>query len=164
MSISSASFDNSAKGDGLIEKLVTVNRNAKVVKGGRVFSFSAVVVVGNGKGKVGVGRGKSKEVPLAIQKALEAARKNMVSVELNGDTLFHPIKSKHAASRIIMLPAAEGTGIIAGASMRAVFEVIGVRNILSKCIGSTNPVNVVYATIKGLQSMLNPAKVNEKLS
>jgi len=164
MSMSSASFDNSAKGDGLIEKLVTVNRNAKVVKGGRVFSFSAVVVVGNGKGKVGVGRGKSKEVPLAIQKALEAARKNMVSIELNGDTLFHPVKAKHAASRIIMLPAAEGTGIIAGASMRAVFEVIGIRNILSKCIGSTNPVNVVYATIKGLQSMLNPAIVNEKLS
>tara|TARA_R110000868_G_scaffold35134_1_gene126076 strand:- start:23917 stop:24411 length:495 start_codon:yes stop_codon:yes gene_type:complete len=163
MAISSASFDQGVKGDGLIEKLVTVSRNAKVVKGGRVFSFSAIVVVGNGKGKVGVGRGKSKEVPLAIQKALEAARKNMVSINLNGDTLFHPIKAKHAASRIIMLPASEGTGIIAGASMRAVFEVLGVRNVLSKCIGSTNPVNVVYATIKGLQSMLTPEIVHGKL-
>lgn len=164
MSISSASFDQGVKGDGLIEKLVKVNRHSKVVKGGRVFSFSATVVVGNGKGKVGVGRGKSKEVPVAIQKALEAARKNMVSINLNGDTLFHPIKAKHAASRIIMLPAAEGTGIIAGASMRAVFEVLGVKNVLSKCIGSTNPVNVVYATIRGLQSMLSPELVNEKLS
>ncbi|MEY3182143.1 MAG: ribosomal protein [Pseudomonadota bacterium] len=150
------------KGDGFLEKLISVSRNAKVVKGGRIFSFAALVVVGDGKGRVGIGRGKAREVPVAIQKAMEAARRSLVKVELNGTTLYHPIVSNHGASKVVMLPASEGTGIIAGSSMRAIFEVIGVQNVLSKCIGSTNPVNVVLATIKGLTNMTSPESVAAK--
>lgn len=149
-------------GDGLIEKLVSVNRNAKVVKGGRIFSFSALVVVGDGKGRVGYGRGKAREVPVAIQKAMEAARRNMVSVDLKGDTLWHPIKASHGASTVYMQPACQGTGLIAGGAMRAVFEVIGLHNVLSKCYGSTAPVNVVRATIKGLRGAYTPELVARK--
>ena len=152
----------SPKSDGFQEKLVTVSRNAKVVKGGRIFGFSALTVVGDGNGRIGVGRGKAKEVPVAIQKAMESARRNLVRIELNGTTLFHPIKAQHGASKVIMLPASEGTGMIAGNAMRAVFEVLGVQNVLAKCIGSTNPVNVVYATIKGLRKMTSPENVAAK--
>ena len=148
--------------DGYIEKLVAVNRTAKVVKGGRIFGFSALVVIGNGKGKVGFGRGKAKEVPVAIQKATDAARRSMIQVHLKGSTIQHKISAQHASSKVLMIPASEGTGIIAGSAMLAVLEVAGVENILSKCIGSTNPVNVVRATINGLKSMVTPTSVAEK--
>ena len=151
-----------SKGDGLIEKLVRVNRTAKVVKGGRIFGFAAVVVVGDGKGKIGIGFGKAREVTIAIQKAMESARKNMTSVSLNGGTVWHPITHKFGGTRVFMQPASEGTGIIAGGAMRAVFEVLGVHNVLAKVYGSTNPVNVVRATLGGLQAMLNPEYVAEK--
>ncbi len=157
-----ASFDESTKGDGLIEKLVAVTRTAKVVKGGRVFGFAAVVVVGDGKGRIGFGRGKSREVPVAIQKAMEAARRDMKQVWLNGDTLWYEIKANHGASEIFMKPASDGTGIIAGGGMRAVFEVVGINNVLAKCMGSTNPINVVRATIKGLLSMMSPEQIADK--
>ncbi len=148
--------------DGFQEKLVAVRRTAKVVKGGRVFGFSALVVAGNGDGKVGYGLGKAKEVPLAIQKATENARRNMIQVHLKGTTLQHPIQATHASSTVLMLPASDGTGVIAGNAMRAVFEVLGVENILSKCIGSSNPINVVRATIKGLQNMETPESMAAK--
>ncbi len=148
--------------DGIQEKLVGVNRTAKVVKGGRKFGFSALIVAGDGEGKVGFGRGKAREVPLAIQKATEAARRNMVQIHLKGNTLQHKVNARHGASNVIMLPASEGTGIIAGNAMRAVFEVMGVENVLAKCIGSTNPINVVQATIKGLQSMQTPESTAAK--
>ncbi len=160
--MATANEELGAKSDGFQEKLVTVRRSATVVKGGRKFSFAALVVVGDGKGRVGVGYGKAKEVPVAIQKAMESARRNLNRIELNGGTLFHPIESRHGASKVIMLPASEGTGIIAGNSMRAVFEVLGVHNVLAKCLGSTNPVNVVRATLKGLQQMTSPEQVAAK--
>ena len=156
-----ANFDNSAK-DDLQEKLVAVNRVAKVVKGGRVFSFSALTVVGDGKGRVGFGSGKAREVPVAIQKAMEAARRNMVDVKLYGDTLQYALNGVHGAAKVYMQPASEGTGIIAGGAMRAVFEVVGVHNVLAKCIGSNNPVNVVRATVKGLAGMTSPEMVAAK--
>ncbi|MCW1938476.1 MULTISPECIES: 30S ribosomal protein S5 [Pseudomonas] len=148
--------------EGYIEKLVQVNRVAKTVKGGRIFTFTALTVVGDGKGRVGFGRGKSREVPAAIQKAMEAARRNMIQVDLNGTTLQYPVKSAHGASKVYMQPASEGTGIIAGGAMRAVLEVAGVQNVLAKCYGSTNPVNVVHATFKGLKTMQSPASVAAK--
>ena len=150
---------NDKNTEGMQEKLVQVNRVAKVVKGGRIFGFTALTVVGDGKGKVGFGRGKAREVPLAIQKAMEAARRNMIDVELNGTTIQYPIKARHGASKVYMQPASEGTGIIAGGAMRAVLEIAGVQNVLAKCYGSTNPVNVVRATIKGLQAMQSPEDV-----
>lgn len=146
----------------LLEKLVQVNRVAKVVKGGRIFSFTALTVVGDGKGKVGFGRGKAREVPVAIQKAMEAARRNMIHVNLNNGTLQYPIKAAHGASKVFMRPASEGTGIIAGGAMRAVLEIAGVHNVLAKCYGSTNPVNVVRATFNGLRTMSSPADVAAK--
>lgn len=155
-------LDQSTKSDGLIEKLVGVSRNAKVVKGGRIFGFSALAVVGDGKGKIGYGRGKAREVPVAIQKAMESARKNMTYIELNGDTIWHEIVGRHGATRVFMTPASEGTGVIAGGAVRPVFEVVGVRNILSKIIGSTNPNNVLLATIDGLQRMVSPDYIAEK--
>jgi len=145
--------------EGLQEKLVQVNRVAKVVKGGRIFGFTALTVVGDGKGKVGFGRGKAREVPVAIQKAMEAARRNMIEVELNGDTIQYPIKANHGASKIYMQPASQGTGVIAGGAMRAVLELAGVHNVLAKCYGSTNPVNVVHATFKALKNMKSPDQV-----
>ncbi|HBZ94431.1 MAG TPA: 30S ribosomal protein S5 [Pseudomonas sp.] len=148
--------------EGYIEKLVQVNRVAKTVKGGRIFTFTALTVVGDGKGRVGFGRGKSREVPAAIQKAMEAARRNMIQVDLNGTTLQYPVKSAHGASKVYMQPASEGTGIIAGGAMRAVLEVAGVQNVLAKCYGSTNPVNVVHATFKGLKTMQSPESVAAK--
>lgn len=148
--------------EGLQEKLVQVNRVAKVVKGGRIFGFTALTVVGDGNGKVGFGRGKAREVPVAIQKAMEAARRNMVTVEITSGTLQYPVKAAHGASKVYMQPASEGTGVIAGGAMRAVLEVAGVTNVLAKCYGSTNPVNVVRATIKGLSDMRSPEQVADK--
>lgn len=148
--------------EGLQEKLIQVNRVAKVVKGGRIFSFTALTVVGDGNGRVGFGRGKAREVPAAIQKALEAARRNMISVDLNGATIQHPIKANHGASKVYMQPASEGTGVIAGGAMRAVLEVAGVQDVLAKCYGSTNPVNVVRATFEGLRRMTSPEQVAAK--
>ena len=145
-----------------LEKLIAVNRVSKVVKGGRIFSFTALTVVGDGNGRVGFGYGKAREVPAAIQKAMEKARRNMVDVDLNGHTLQHPIKGRHSGSKVYMQPASEGTGIIAGGEMRAVLEVAGVQNVLSKCYGSTNPMNVVRATINALTEMNSPAGVAAK--
>lgn len=145
--------------DDLIEKLVTVNRVVKVVKGGRQFSFTALTVVGDGDGKVGFGYGKAREVPLAIQKAMERARRDMVHISLNKGTLWHPLKSSHSGSRVYMQPASDGTGVIAGGPMRAVFEAVGVHNVLAKSFGSNNPINLVRATMKGLQSMASPETV-----
>ncbi|ADZ89559.1 30S ribosomal protein S5 [Marinomonas mediterranea] len=153
---------NEQQTSDLQEKLVQVNRVAKVVKGGRIFSFTALTVVGDGNGKVGFGRGKAREVPQAIQKAMEQARRNMVSVRLDGDTLQYPVKAAHGASKVYMQPASQGTGVIAGGAMRAVLEIAGVHNVLAKCYGSTNPVNVVRATIKGLQDMKAPEQVAAK--
>ena len=155
-------YNDQVNEEGIQEKLVQVNRVAKVVKGGRIFSFTALTVVGDGNGRVGYGRGKAREVPLAIQKAMEAARRNMVSVDLKGTTIQYPISARHGASKIFMQPASEGTGVIACKTMRAVLEVAGVHNVLAKCYGSTNPVNVVRATFKGLQTMRAPESVAEK--
>ena len=146
----------------MLEKLIAVNRVSKVVKGGRIFSFTALTVVGDGNGRVGFGYGKAREVPAAIQKAMEKARRNMVNVDLNGHTLQHPIKGRHSGSKVYMQPASEGTGIIAGGAMRAVLEVAGVQNVLSKCYGSTNTINVVRATINALTEMNSPAGVAAK--
>jgi len=148
--------------EGFVEKLIEVNRVAKTVKGGRIMSFTALTVVGDGKGKIGFGRGKAREVPQAIQKALEAARRNMIKVDLNGTTLQHPVNASHGASRVYMQPASDGTGIIAGGAMRAVLEVAGVQNVLAKCYGSTNPVNVVRATFSGLKNMTSAEQVAAK--
>lgn len=142
--------------DGLQEKLIAVNRVAKVVKGGRQFGFTALTVVGDGNGRVGLGYGKAREVPMAIQKAMDKARKNMCSVPLNGVTLQYPVMAEHGAARVFMQPASEGTGIIAGGAMRAVFDVVGIKDVLAKCIGSRNPINVVRATIRGLSTMRSP--------
>ena len=151
-----------APSHGLIEKLVGIRRVAKVVKGGRVFGFSALTVVGDGEGRVGFGQGKAREVPVAIQKAMDEARRNMNTVVLDGHTLQHPVTSRYGAAKVYMQPASEGTGVIAGGAMRAVFDVVGVHNVLAKSIGSTNPLNVVRATIKGLTDMNNPEAVAAK--
>ncbi|ASK77984.1 30S ribosomal protein S5 [Paraphotobacterium marinum] len=146
----------------LQEKLVAVNRVSKTVKGGRIFSFTALTVVGDGNGKVGFGYGKAKEVPAAIQKSMEKAKRNMVNVALNDGTLYHAVKGRHTGSKIYMQPAAEGTGIIAGGAMRDVLEVVGVHNVLAKAYGSTNPINIVRATIDGLKEMKSPEMVAAK--
>ena len=153
---------NEQQNGDLQEKLVQVNRVAKVVKGGRIFGFTALTVVGDGKGRVGFGRGKAREVPVAIQKAMDQARRNMVKVNLAGHTLQYPVKARHGASKVYMQPASEGTGIIAGGAMRAVLEVAGVHNVLAKAYGSTNPINVVRATIDGLENMNSPEMVAAK--
>ena len=145
-----------------IEKLVAVNRTAKVVKGGRQFGFTALTVVGDGNGRVGYGYGKAKEVPIAIQKALEKAKKNMITVAIKKGTLQHSVTHSHGSAKVYMQPAGECTGVIAGGAMRAVFEATGVHNVLSKSIGSTNPINVVKATIAGLESMFYPAYIAAK--
>jgi len=148
--------------DDFIEKLVTVNRVAKVVKGGRQFGFTALTVVGDGEGTVGIGYGKAKEVPAAIQKAMDKARKNMRKVHLKDDTLQHAVVGEHGAANVYMQPASEGTGIIAGGAMRAVFEAVGVKNVLAKINGTRNPINVVRATIDGLERMRSPQSVAAK--
>ena len=146
----------------LQEKLIAVNRVSKTVKGGRIMSFTALTVVGDGNGRVGFGYGKAREVPAAIQKAMEKARRNMTTIALNEGTLHHPVKGRHSGSKVYMQPAAEGTGVIAGGAMRAVLEVAGVQNVLSKCYGSTNPINVVRATINALVEMNSPDQVAAK--
>jgi small subunit ribosomal protein S5 len=150
------------RSDGLREKMVAVNRVTKVVKGGRVLGFAALTVVGDGDGGIGMGKGKAREVPVAVQKAMEEARKKMVKIPLKNGTLYHPVIGHHGASRVYLQPAHEGTGIIAGGPVRAVLEVMGVTNILAKCLGSTNPYNVVRATINGLMSMNTPAQIAAK--
>lgn len=148
--------------DGLIEKLVSVRRVAKVVKGGRVFGFSALTVVGDGEGRVGYGSGKASEVPVAIKKAMEKARRNMKDVHLSGATLQYPINFKQGAANIVLLPASDGTGIIAGGAMRAVLEAAGVKDVLAKCVGTTRPVNVVRSTVNALTSMSSPDMIAAK--
>lgn len=148
------STNNSAKDSSeLQEKLVTVRRVSKVVKGGRQFGFSALTVVGDGEGRVGFGLGKAREVPIAIQKAMEQARRNMKRVRLKDETLQYPIMHELGAAKVYMQPASAGTGIIAGGAMRDVFEVVGVHNVLAKCVGTNNPINVVRATIDALATM-----------
>jgi len=148
--------------DGLIEKMISVNRVTKVVKGGRIMGFAALTVVGDGDGRVAMGKGKSKEVPVAVQKAMDEARRNLAKVSLKNGTLQHTVIGRHGAAKVLMQPASEGTGIIAGGAMRAVFEAVGVRDVLAKCIGSSNPYNVVRATLNGLLAMNSPAEVAAK--
>ncbi len=157
-----ARVEQAQSNDDLIEKLVTVNRVAKVVKGGRQFGFTALTVVGDGQGQVGFGYGKAREVPIAIQKAMQNARKNMIAVNLNNETLQYAKKGRHGATRVYMQPASEGTGVIAGGAMRAVFECAGVRNVLAKSYGSRNPINVVRATINALSEIHSPQAIAAK--
>ena len=151
-----------AQAGDLQEKIIAVNRVSKVVKGGRIFSFTALTVVGDGNGRIGFGYGKAREVPAAIQKAMEQARRNMRTIGLNSGTLFHPVKGRHSGSNVFMMPASDGTGIIAGGAMRAVLEVAGIHNVLAKTYGSTNPNNVVRATIGALEKMKSPEQVAAK--
>lgn len=157
-----SSVDAQAQGDGLLEKLVAVNRVAKVVKGGRQFGFAALTVVGDGNGRVGFGTGKAREVPVAIQKAMDSARRNMRTINLREGTLQYAVNGVHGAAKVYMQPASEGTGIIAGGAMRAVLEVLGVKDVLAKCIGSNNPINVVRATVDGLERMHSPQQIAAK--
>ena len=148
--------------DGLREKMIAVNRVTKVVKGGRILGFAALTVVGDGDGKVGMGKGKSREVPLAVQKAMDEARKNMISVRMKGGTFYHSVIGKHGASSVLISPAEKGTGIIAGGPMRAIFEVMGVSDVVAKSFGSTNPYNLVRATLNGLEMMYAPGEIAKK--
>jgi small subunit ribosomal protein S5 len=150
------------RGDGLREKMVAVNRVTKVVKGGRVLGFAALTVVGDGDGGIGMGKGKAREVPVAVQKAMEEARRKLFKVKLKNGTLHHAVTGRHGSARVLMQPAHEGTGIIAGGPMRAVFECAGIRNVLAKSHGSTNPVNVVRATLRALLSIRSPEHIAAK--
>ncbi|HAS6352820.1 TPA: 30S ribosomal protein S5 [Vibrio vulnificus] len=154
--------EQQVQANDLQEKLIAVNRVSKTVKAGRIMSFTALTVVGDGNGRVGFGYGKAREVPAAIQKAMEKARRNMVTIALNEGTLHHPVKGRHSGSKVYMQPAAEGTGVIAGGAMRAVLEVAGVHNVLSKAYGSTNPINIVRATIDALVDVKSPEMVAAK--
>ncbi|HDY7535101.1 TPA: 30S ribosomal protein S5 [Vibrio vulnificus] len=154
--------EQQVQANDLQEKLIAVNRVSKTVKCGRIMSFTALTVVGDGNGRVGFGYGKAREVPAAIQKAMEKARRNMVTIALNEGTLHHPVKGRHSGSKVYMQPAAEGTGVIAGGAMRAVLEVAGVHNVLSKAYGSTNPINIVRATIDALVDVKSPEMVAAK--
>ena len=151
-----------ANADEFQEKLVAVNRVAKVVKGGRQFGFTALTVVGDGNGRVGYGYGKARELPLAIQKAMQAARKHLTTVSLKKDTLQYELRGSHGATRVFMKPASDGTGVIAGGAMRAVLECAGVRNVLAKSYGSRNPINVVRATMNALTSIQSPDDIAAK--
>jgi small subunit ribosomal protein S5 len=150
------------RSDGLREKMVSVNRVTKVVKGGRVLGFAALAVVGDGDGGIGMGKGKAREVPVAVQKAMDEARRKLFKVSLKNGTLQHAVVGQHGAAKVFMQPASDGTGIIAGGPMRAIFEVMGVSNVLAKCIGSTNPYNVVRATLNGLSAMSTPQEIAMK--
>ncbi len=157
-----ARVQKAADTEELVEKLVTVNRVAKVVKGGRQFGFTALTVVGDGNGRVGFGYGKAREVPIAIQKSMQAARRDMRRISLKGDTLHFATIGRHGATKVYMQPASDGTGIIAGGAMRAVFEAAGIRNVLAKSYGSRNPINVVRATVEGLSDMKSPKAIAAK--
>ena len=146
----------------LKDTVVSINRVTKVVKGGRTLSFAALTVVGDGDGRIGMGKGKAKEVPVAVQKAMDEARRKMRKVSLKNGTLQHTVMGKHGAASVLMQPAPAGTGIIAGGPMRAVFEVMGVTDVICKCIGSANPYNVVRATINGLMAINTPAEIAAK--
>lgn len=148
--------------DGLKEKMITVNRVSKVVKGGRTMSFAALTVVGDGDGRVGMGKGKAREVPISVQKAMEQARRGMFKVSLKNGTLYHSVVGKHGASKVLISPATEGTGVIAGGPMRAIFEVMGIRNVVAKSFGSSNPHNMVRATLQGLKSLTTPSEIAAK--
>ena len=150
------------RGDGLIEKMIGVNRVTKVVKGGRIMAFSALTVVGDGDGGIGMGKGKSKEVPVAVQKAMEEARRNLVKVSLKNGTIHHRVEGHHGAANVLMMPAPKGTGIIAGGPMRAVFEVMGITDIVAKSHGSSNPYNMVRATLDALRNCTTAADVASK--
>ncbi|MBU3672547.1 MAG: 30S ribosomal protein S5 [Sinobacteraceae bacterium] len=157
-----ARVERSQATDEYLEKLVAVNRTSKTVKGGRQFGFTALTVVGDGAGRVGFGFGKAREVPVAISKAMAAARKNMVNVSLRNETLHYAVKGSHGATRVLMQPASDGTGVIAGGGMRAVLECAGVRNVLAKSYGSRNAINVVRATVKALASVRSPDEIAAK--
>ncbi|SAI37567.1 30S ribosomal protein S5 [Bordetella ansorpii] len=148
--------------DGLREKMIAVNRVSKVVKGGRTMSFAALTVVGDGDGRIGMGKGKAREVPVSVQKAMEQARRGMFKVALKNGTLHHTVVGKHGASTVLISPAPDGTGVIAGGPMRAIFDVMGVRNVVAKSLGSSNPYNMVRATLNGLRASLTPAEVAAK--
>jgi len=148
--------------DGLKEKMIAVNRVTKVVKGGRILGFAALTVVGDGDGRIGMGKGKAREVPVAVQKAMEAARRNMFKVTLKNGSIHHNVTGEHGAARVLMAPAAAGTGIIAGGPMRAVFEVMGVTDIVAKSLGSTNPYNMVRATLDALKVSTTPGQIAAK--
>jgi len=148
--------------DGLREKMIAVNRVSKVVKGGRTMSFAALSVVGDGDGRIGMGKGKAREVPVSVQKAMEQARRGLFKVALKNGTLHHTVVGKHGASTVLISPAAEGTGVIAGGPMRAIFEVMGVRNVVAKSLGSSNPYNLVRATLNGLRASMTPSEVAAK--
>jgi small subunit ribosomal protein S5 len=148
--------------DGLKEKMIAVNRVTKVVKGGRTLSFAALTVVGDGDGRIGMGKGKAREVPVSVQKAMEKARRAMAKMPLKNGTVHHFVEGKHGASRVMLSPAAEGTGVIAGGPMRAVFDVMGIRNIVAKSHGSTNPYNLVRATLDALSKLRTPAEIAAK--
>jgi small subunit ribosomal protein S5 len=155
-------MEKNQSADEFTEKLVAVNRTAKVVKGGRQFGFTALTVVGDGGGRVGFGFGKAREVPVAISKAMAQARKNLVHVSLKKGTLFYAVRGAHGATRVLMQPASDGTGVIAGGAMRAVLECVGVRNVLAKSYGSRNPINVVRATIEALSAVRSPDDIAAK--
>ncbi|OHX13695.1 30S ribosomal protein S5 [Chromobacterium sphagni] len=150
------------RGDGLVEKMISVNRVTKVVKGGRIMAFSALTVVGDGDGGIGMGKGRSKEVPVAVQKAMEQARHTMVKIPLKNGTLQHTVVGKHGATTVFIQPAKEGTGVKAGGPMRAIFDAMGVHNVSAKIHGSTNPYNVVRATLNGLSNISTPAQIAAK--
>ena len=148
--------------DGIKEKMIAVNRVTKVVKGGRILGFAALTVVGDGDGRIGMGKGKSREVPVAVQKAMERARRGMARIPLKNGTVHHLVEGKHGASRVLLSPAADGTGVIAGGPMRAVFDVMGVRNVVAKSHGSTNPYNLVRATLDALGKLRTPSEIAAK--
>lgn len=148
--------------DGIREKMIAVNRVTKVVKGGRILGFAALTVVGDGDGRIGMGKGKSKEVPVSVQKAMDQARRNMEKIPLKNGTIYHAVEGHHGASRVILMPAPEGTGVIAGGPMRAIFDVMGIRNIVAKSHGSSNPYNMVRATLDALQHLRTPSEIAAK--
>lgn len=148
--------------DGMREKMIAVNRVTKVVKGGRILGFAALTVVGDGDGRIGMGKGKAREVPVAVQKAMEKARRGLERIALRDGTLHHIVHAKHGAAKVMLMPAAEGTGVIAGGPMRAIFDVMGVRNVVAKSHGSTNPYNMVRATLKALERLRTPAEIAAK--
>jgi len=157
-----ANMKSEANDDGLREKMIAVNRVTKVVKGGRIMGFAALTVVGDGDGRIGMGKGKAREVPVAVQKAMESARRNMIKVQLKNGTLHHNVVGEHGAAKVLMAPAPSGTGIIAGGPMRAIFEVMGVTDIVAKSLGSSNPYNMVRATLDALKHSSTPAEVAAK--